>query len=219
MKRLTIAEIRARIAALTRNINRRRKRIAALLAAQRRDRAWRKQRRAQLKRRRSQRPKITRLYVTVDPKFGPLGPITAVTGHYTAGPRDTSDAHALTLWRSYHEQHARQGWGGIGYHYGITKAGTIVLLRPVDFKGAHTGGWNTGNVGVVCHGTTGDVPTPEQARTFAWLLSNAHTMVMPASHRVDLRGKVLRGHKDWPDNPTACPGLFHRMYLTGGKSR
>lgn len=162
-------------------------------------------------------PKIINLKLNVRDLFGPLGSVFAVTGHYTAGPRDRSDAEACDLWRRYHNEHAAKGWGGIGYHLGITAAGTLVLLRPVRLKGAHTASHNTGNVGVVVHGTTGDKPTAAQAATFRWLLANAHTSAMPESHRVDLRGKTLRGHKDWPDNATACPGEFHRMYLSGGK--
>jgi hypothetical protein len=166
------------------------------------------------------RPRIVRLDVSVAGHFGPLGAVHSVTGHHTAGPKDTSDAHALSLYRQYHAQHARQGWGGIGYHFGITRNGTIVLLRPVGLKGAHVGGHNTGNVGVVCHGTTGDRPTPEQAAALRWLIANAHTSAMPASHRIDLRRAALRGHRDWSGHTSnACPGSHYRMYRSGGTSR
>lgn len=165
------------------------------------------------------RPPIHRLRVTVRDYFGSLGPVQYVTGHYTAGPRDRSDKHARELWKLYHEEHKRRGWGGIAYHFGITRRGTIVLLRSPQFKGAHTALHNSGNVGVVMHGTFGDKPSIRQARSFRWLLENAHTSKMPASHRVDLRHKRVRGHKEWPGNATACPGNFLTMYRSGGRRR
>lgn len=152
--------------------------------------------------------------------FGELGPEHHLTGHYTAGPRDRDDAEALRLFREYHRQHAAKGWGGIGYHYGITRRGTLVCLRPTMLKGAHVGGWNSGNIGVVMHGRPGDKPTAAQRATLRWLIAYAHTRRMPRSHRTDLpltRAK-RRGHKDWPTHGSnQCPGDFHRAYLRGGR--
>lgn len=150
--------------------------------------------------------------------FGELGPEKWVTGHHTAGPTDRSDAHAEQLVRQYHAQHRSQGWGGIGYHFCITRRGTILGLRPTRLKGAHTGGWNTGNVGVMFHGTTGDRPTRAQARAYRWLLNNAHTSKMPRTHRTDrsLRHLERKGHRDWPGHETnACPGTHHKLILKG----
>lgn len=166
-----------------------------------------------------------RLYKTgwdFDAVFGGLGPERFVTGHHTAGPKDTSDKHAIALFRQYHLAHKAKGWGGEGYHFGITRKGNIVLLRPVNQKGAHTGGHNTSNVGIACHGTTGDRPTIAQRRALRWLLANAHTRKMPRSHRTarDLRNAKRKGHKDWVGHETnACPGTHHRMYLSGGTAR
>jgi hypothetical protein len=150
--------------------------------------------------------------------FGALGAERSVTGHYTAGPRDRSDQHALQLCRQYHQAHKAKGWGGMGYHYCITRKGNIVLLRPLHLKGAHTGGHNTGNVGVMMHGTTGDKPTTAQRRAYRWLLANAHTKRMPRTHRTDhdLRGARRMGHNSWPGHQTnGCPGSFKPLYLRG----
>jgi hypothetical protein len=164
-------------------------------------------------------PRIVDLDLGGTNLFGPLGPITGVIGHYTAGPRDTSDAHAFSLWRQYHAQHIRQGWGRIGYHYGVTADGTIALLRPVTDKGAHTAGANSGHVGIVVHGTTGDKPTAAQADAIRWLAGNAHTDALPKAHRASRRLADVRwtGHNDW--NATACPGGFKRMYTSKGAKR
>ena len=149
--------------------------------------------------------------------FGSLGPEVHVTGHHTAGPKDTSDSHAEQLCRQYHAQHKSQGWGGIGYHFCITRNGTIIGLRPTYLKGAHTGGWNTSNLGVMFHGTTGDRPTRAQARSYRWLLRYAHTTRMPKAHRTDrdLRNAKRHGHRDWEGHTwNACPGTHYTLIKT-----
>lgn len=165
---------------------------------------------------------IIRSGITTQGLFGGLGPELYVSGHHSAGPKDSSRAGALQLCRQYDTQHASQGWGGIGYHYCLPRSGGIILLRPVTQKGAHVGGYNSNNIGVLCHGTTGDRPTPEQQKAFKFLLANAHTKKFPKSHRTDrdLRKAVLRGHNDWPGHTSnACPGTHKQLYLSGGKLR
>lgn len=164
---------------------------------------------------------VTATQIGINPSaiFGGLGTPLYVTGHYTAGPKDTSDDHAIQLCKSYDAQHRAQGWEGIGYHYCITRAGTIIGLRPVGQKGAHVGGYNTGNVGVMVHGTLGDLPTAAQERSLRWLLDNAHTSRMPAAHRSprSLANLPRRGHNSWPGHTSnSCPGSFKPMYLRGG---
>lgn len=161
-------------------------------------------------------PKIitaSRAGLTFRNVFGPLGPPRHVTVHHTAGPKDRDYSHALTLVRQYHRDHTNKGWGGIGYHYCITRTGTIICLRPISLKGAHVGGHNTNNVGVMFHGTTGDRPTAAQINSFRWLLSNAHTTKMPKAHRATrpLNKPYTQryGHNDWSGHTSnACPGTF-----------
>lgn len=155
-----------------------------------------------------------------DNLFGALGPETHVTGHYTAGPVDESDAHAIRLCKAYHSSHKGQGWGGIGYHFCITRKGNIICLRPLVLKGAHVGGWNSNNVGVMMHGATGDRPTRAQARSYRWLIANAHTRKMPRRHRADrdLRNAKRHGHNSWPGHTSnGCPGSFKRLFVTGAR--
>lgn len=157
-----------------------------------------------------------------DNVFGGLGPELYVTGHHTAGPKDVSDKHALQLCVVYHNDHKRKGWGGCGYNFCITRKGNIILLRPLTLKGAHVGGHNSNNVGVMCHGTTGDKPTISQRRAFKWLLANAHTSKLPVSHRSDrdLRKAERFGHRDWSGHySNSCPGTHYRMFKSGGTAR
>ncbi|CAB4896365.1 unannotated protein [freshwater metagenome] len=157
-------------------------------------------------------PRIVNANLRCDGRFGALGALLGAVGHYTAGPRDTSLSHALALWRQYHAQHIRQGWGGIGYHLGIPATGELVLLRPVGQKGAHTAGANTGRIGIVVHGGPGQRMTDAQRATWRWLKENGHTAAMPASHRLShkLSGLRIWGHNDL--FATSCPGAFESDY-------
>jgi hypothetical protein len=165
------------------------------------------------------RPKLLRAPISPSPIFGGLGRPVVVTGHHSAGPKDQNDAHAIRLVDQYDAQHRAQGWGGLGYHFNVTRAGNIVLGRPIGQKGAHVGGHNSGNVGVLFHGTTGDQPTEPQRKAFRWLLENAHTSKMPASHRSAVKLLNLRavGHNDWSGHQSnACPGTHKRMIVRKG---
>ena len=149
--------------------------------------------------------------------FGDLGPEVDVTGHYSAGARARTWQEGVARAQSFHADHKAKGWGGIGYHFVIADDGALICARPTLLKGAHTALHNTQNLGINCPGTTGDRPTTKQQATYRWLLANAHTAALPQAHRTDrdLRQARLHGHKEWPDNATACPGLFLAMYKAG----
>lgn len=138
--------------------------------------------------------------------FGPLGEIYAITIHHSAGPRAPSKAKAQALHRAYHQQHRNQGWGGIGYHWAMDDLGRFYRLRPVTYKGAHTGGHNTGNVGIMVHGNYDhDKLTRAQNQSLTWLFRGGF-YVLTGERERDIA--LVRGHQEWPGptNATACPG-------------
>ena len=178
--------------------------------------------RQRLKARYAGRPKVVTREeqgISTTPLFGALGSPKYVTGHYTAGPRDSSDEEAVKYNRIYDTMHRGNGWGGIGYHYNIARSGTIFCLRDPKEKGAHVGLHNSNNIGVMMHGTTGDKPSEAQKQSYRWLLKNAHTSLMPASGRTEapLLDCNLKGHNDWSGHESnSCPGEFKPMYVSGG---
>lgn len=153
--------------------------------------------------------------------FGPKGRVFNTAGHYTAGHRVAGPAALIAEAKSDHAFHRGKGWGGLSYEWMIADDGTIFCGNPTNRKSAAVALHNTGLVNICCPGTTGDKPTEAQARSLRWLLANAHTSAMPAAHRspVDLRRVPLRGHKEFPDQSTACPGNFLTMYHARGNSR
>lgn len=149
--------------------------------------------------RNSVKPKVIDLGATLEframtPQVKPVDSI----GHYTAGPIDDDDDEALDLWRRVHAAHLAQGWSGIGYQIGITRAGTIVKLRPLDCVGSHTLNHNTGQAGLSVHGTTGDTWTKPQLRA-----------LKAARRKFGLTGRKTV-HNDWM--ATGCPGDFESGY-------
>lgn len=149
-------------------------------------------------------------------QLGRMGPETSFVGHYSAGPRAADVRAGIARAKSFHSQHLGQGWAGIGYHYLIPDDGAIICCRSTLHQGSHVLNTNRGRIGINMPGTTGDRPTKRQARALHWLLHHAHTTAMPRAHRTDRDlSRVPRfGHKDL--GATACPGLFHGMYLRGG---
>lgn len=150
--------------------------------------------------------------------FGPLGPARHVTGHFSAGPRAGDWHQAVTVARRLHVEHLDLGWGGCGYHFLVADDGTIIGLRPTELQGAHVGGHNGGNLGVICAGTIGHRPTRAQREAYAWLLRHAHTDALPPAHRAaeDLRDAECLVHHRWHGHSTnPCAGWFQDMFLAG----
>ena len=157
------------------------------------------------------KPKFIRLHAPMSRSFGALGSTRAGVGHYTAGPRDTSDRHGVALFAEYNRQHRAAGWGAIGYHLAILSSGNVLLLRPTSWKGSHTAGQNTGRIGIVVAGGPGQRMTAAQRSTLTWLKNHGHTGAMPSSHRLPVgwhRG--FRVHSDL--GSTACPGAYKSDY-------
>lgn len=144
--------------------------------------------------------------------FGALGEIRAVTFHHSAGPRARTKAQAMALHRSYQAHHIAQGWGDIGYHFSIDDAGRVYVLRSHRCKGAHVGGWNTGNVGVMVHGNyETDRLTRAQRKTLRWLFTGGF-FVLTGEREADIA--LVRGHNEWPGHGSnACPGKNLERHL------
>lgn len=144
-------------------------------------------------------------------KFGAIGKINAFTVHHSAGPRATSKARAQALHRAYQQHHIDNGWGDIGYHFSLDDHGRIYALRSLSYKGAHTAMHNTGNVGFMVHGNYDyDELTDPQKQTLRWIFRGGFWQLIHV-HEHDL---LIRGHQEWPDNPTACPGVNLMRHLT-----
>lgn len=94
--------------------------------------------------------------------------------------------------------HTNRGWGDIGYHYVVDPAGNVWEGRPLAWQGAHVGGQNEGNVGVLVMGNFEEQrPTGAQIEAVDRFVS-----ALMLQHRVPV-GR-LHTHKELAK--TDCPG-------------
>ena len=103
------------------------------------------------------------------------------------GPRAIQQAHM-----------GLKGYADIGYHYLIDGVGDLFEGRTLRARGAHTGGYNTGTVGVVLLGNFNVV----DPFTRAWqTLSRLISYLRDAYHITH-----VAGHHDFQPEETECPG-------------
>ncbi|UAK42813.1 N-acetylmuramoyl-L-alanine amidase [Bacteroides nordii] len=86
--------------------------------------------------------------------------ITLIVVHCTAS-RCTSTLTPAVL----DAEHRRRGFTGCGYHYYITKDGTIHPMRDVTLIGAHAKGFNAGSIGIAYEGGLDADGKPDDTRT------------------------------------------------------
>jgi len=128
--------------------------------------------------------------------------ITDITIHCAATPRGKpfSAAQISAM------DKARADLGNqIAYHYVIELDGKVTQTLRHDQRGAHTGGHNTGNLGI-CYvgGVLEDGKTPADTRTEAQKTAMAALL---AKLRAQYPGVRIRGHRDWPKVAKACPSF------------
>lgn len=76
-----------------------------------------------------------------------MRPINLIVIHCTASRIDrTLSPNSLDA------MHRRNGWTCCGYHYYITRDGTVHHMRPLDLPGAHARGFNARSIGIAYEG-------------------------------------------------------------------
>ncbi len=152
------------------------------------------------------------------------GLVSAVV-HHTAGNDYGTVAEAIAQIKGDQRYHIEdRGWCDLGYNFVVDKWGNIYegrddsLTKPII--GAHTGGANTGQVGVAMLGTYTSV-TPSDATQAAvaqiigWRLGAYHVDPMGTRTYIGATGSkfpvgstqtlpVVAGHRDY--GATECPG-------------
>ena len=141
-----------------------------------------------------------------------------MTWHHAAGYSAENEEEGKAQMRAMQDLHQNiRGWSDIGYQFGIDRAGNLYQGRPfMDnstslsqvprlAQGAHVGGANTGNIGVVIMGCYHPPEgshceqeiTPEAFATYINLFAFL-------SERYGVEPRFIRGHRDF--SQTACPG-------------
>jgi len=132
-------------------------------------------------------------------RLAPLGPVSAITIHCSATPegRDVTAAQ-LNEW-------AIARFRQPSYHYLILLDGTVVENLSTKFRGAHTGGRNTGNIGI-CYvgGMNRAMTAAKDTRTLAQK-SALHNLLRELETTYP-QARIL-GHRDWPKVAKDCPSF------------
>ena len=129
-----------------------------------------------------------------------LDKITHICVHHSAAPASITPERIA----EYHVN--THGWAGIGYHYYVGPDGAIYHTQDLGLISYHVYMNNSYSIGVCLAGDFTDVgPTPAQVeaagKLIAWLMQE---LSIPLGN--------IWGHKEFPDNMTACPG---RQWLEG----
>jgi hypothetical protein len=135
-------------------------------------------------------------------RVNPMRGVTRITCHHegaTDSPVYFSD-YATTKQRIelIRKFHLSRGWGDIGYHYIVDRAGRVWQGRPVSLQGAHVSENNEHNIGVMCLGNF-DLQSPSSAQ-----LKALQTIVRDLRRNNSVRANRIYTHQEL--RPTACPG-------------
>lgn len=121
--------------------------------------------------------------------------------HHTAGTRPRTENAERAELRAIQAAHQAQGWSDIGYNYVIMPSGRVYEGRGYNVVGAHTANHNTGTIGV-CFAGNYEVVKPSRAQLVAY----RRLVRLLKKHGAQIRR--VRGHKQMPNQATACPGRY-----------
>ena len=123
-----------------------------------------------------------------------LSAITHLTIHHSAAPANIPPERIASY-------HVGKDWPGIGYHFLVEPDGTIYQTNRLETVSYHVYKQNAYSVGICTEGNFvgGVIPTPKQIETVghlvAWL-----------TQKLNIPLENAKGHKEFPENATACPG-------------
>ena len=102
--------------------------------------------------------------------------------------------------RTIQRYHMQKNWDGIGYHFAIDGRGHVWQCRPLQYQGAHVGGENTRNLGILVMGNFEvQHPTQNQLKSLEKALQIFH-------QAYKIPGSPIKGHKEYASAATLCPG-------------
>lgn len=108
----------------------------------------------------------------------------------------TSVAERIEKIRKYHT--GENGWGDIGYHYIVDRAGRVWEGRPIQYQGAHVRNNNEHNVGILVMGNF-DKQSPSSDQ-----LKSLYATAAALTKQNKIKTSLVRSHQEI--NKTACPG-------------
>ncbi|MFA9479123.1 peptidoglycan recognition family protein [Phycisphaerales bacterium AB-hyl4] len=137
----------------------------------------------------------------VTSRVNPMNGVSRITVHHEGWTSFWDNGEASTAERieRIRNVHVRdRGWGDIGYHYIIDRSGRIWQGRAIGYQGAHVGGANENNLGIMLLGNFDQQsPTDVQLDRLVSSLRSLMRTHNVANHRVYTHQEL---------SPSACPG-------------
>ena len=104
--------------------------------------------------------------------------------------------------------HRARGFATVGYHYYVTRDGTVHAGRPLYQEGAHATGYNRHSIGVCYEGGLNALGVPADTRTAAQKDTLLKLMNRLKTDYADAR---IVGHRDLPNVHKECPCFDAQM--------
>ena len=98
--------------------------------------------------------------------------------------------------------HRARGFATVGYHYYITRDGTVHAGRPLYQEGAHATGFNRRSIGICYEGGLDPQGRPADTRTLAQKDTLRKLLLRLKTDYPNVR---IVGHRDLPGVTKACP--------------
>lgn len=117
----------------------------------------------------------------------------------------SATAERIEKIRKYHT--GNNGWGDIGYHYIVDRAGRVWEGRPIQYQGAHVRKNNENNIGILVMGNF-DKQSPTKAQ-----IDSLYQTVDALTKKYKIKSKLVRSHQEI--NKTACPGRNLQKQMNG----
>jgi len=131
--------------------------------------------------------------------------------HHTAGNSSSNGDYSAKLrsTQSYHMD--SRGWCDIGYHFLVTYDGSTWEGREADYRGAHVGDQNSGNIGVSFVGCFHDddycEPLPPNLPSDAMITNGGNLIgLISEYYGITVDETHVKGHRDHDGASTSCPG-------------
>ena len=132
-----------------------------------------------------------------------MGRITRITVHHEGWTLFNTTSYKSTAARlaTIRNSHVNaKGWGDIGYHYIIDRAGRVWEGRPSQYQGAHVRNNNPNNLGVMLLGNF-DKQYPSTAQ-----LAALQTTLTALRHHYNVPVSRIYTHREL--TTTRCPGKY-----------
>ena len=105
-----------------------------------------------------------------------------------------------------------RGWCDVGYHFLVGIDGTIYEGRPLELRGAHVGGQNTGNIGISfvgCFNSSGCSRLGPTRPSDASIQAAGQLVgALSRIYGISINTTRVKGHRDHSGASTSCPGSY-----------